>query len=109
MVYGNGNCEVFRAQGWWFVVSEVDWLAGIEPFDEVEAFFRVIHAPEIGVNTMRSEILLNAFASSVWIVAPLEYKKINGEDSQIETIRNLIVQRNLRTNWKRIVAFTADE
>ena len=76
LVYGNGSCEIFRALEWWFIASESDWLKGADGKDEVELFSRLIAAPEFGDNCNRSEIVINAFATDVWIVTPSEYKRI---------------------------------
>ncbi len=85
------------------------WLKGADGKDEAELFSRLIAAPEVGDNCNRSEIVLNAFATDVWIATPLEYKRIKGEGSHLQTVKDLIARRNPRPDWRRIVAFSCKE
>jgi len=106
LVYGNRACEVFQAEEWWFVVSETDWLLLGAHEDQVgDAFYQIIATPEIEDHGLRAEILLNAFADAVWVIAPTGYKMIKGVELQRDQLKRLIDARQLTRKWRRIVAF----
>ena len=49
---------------WWVVVADVDWLASAgRPLSEL--FSTIVPFPGAGDNSMRSEVLLGAFAEQV--------------------------------------------
>jgi hypothetical protein len=107
LVYGNGTCEVFREGGWWFVVSDADWLASVTKLDEADTFSEIIAVPEVEDNSLRSEILLNAFADSIWVLTPTTYKMIKGDSEQQKTLEQIVERRRMLQDWQRIYAFAS--
>jgi hypothetical protein len=64
LVLGATRTLVSHGEDWWTVAADVDWLrdASVSP----EELFRVVVPfAKAGVNAMRSEVLLGAFASGV--------------------------------------------
>jgi hypothetical protein len=49
---------------WWVIRSERDWLSADGP-SSLAAFSRILPLPGAGANSMRSEVLLTAFAECV--------------------------------------------
>jgi hypothetical protein len=88
------GCEakIQQSNGWWLVSCPHDWLRigrylGDEPS---ELFDRAFAFPESGVNTVRSEIVVAAFASDVFINTPEQYHVIQGgepPDAVLEACR----------------------
>jgi hypothetical protein len=66
LVLGGGSCTIHRVDDWWVVGSDADWLRH-ERFSVRELFERVVAQPEHGEHSMRAEILVAAFAPSVWL------------------------------------------
>jgi hypothetical protein len=64
LLIGGGECRIAGTQGWWFVSSDNDWMKD-EQLSVNELFSRVVADPRLGEHSMRSEILLNVFASDV--------------------------------------------
>ena len=73
---GRGECRIVQRDGWWFVTSDVDWLAHDLPVREL--FQRVVPAPQHGEHSMRAEVLVNAFAADVFAVSGGETIQIKG-------------------------------
>jgi hypothetical protein len=59
------ECTASRDEDWWMVSSTGDWL-DIPRISPAEIFFQIVPAPEQGLQAMRHEILLTAFATDVW-------------------------------------------
>ena len=75
---GAGECRVSRAEGWLFVSSNGDWMR--HDSISVEALFsRVVAEPGLGQHSMRSEILLNAFASDILVATRHEELLVKGQ------------------------------
>jgi hypothetical protein len=90
-----------HADPWWAVAADVDWLAAAPvPVDEL--FRRIVPFPEAGVNSMRSEILLTAFADDVltWNGNDQPYR-LKGVADDWHAIRNKLAD----ATWKRVIAF----
>ena len=60
------SAEAFGA--WWLITSQSDWLS-IDGVYHPEYWRRVVHAPEIGLQAMRPEVLLTVFSSVLVTVA----------------------------------------
>lgn len=87
---------------WWIVSCESDWLMNTSDYTVEEIFSRIIPLPEAGQNSMRSEILLTAFANDVVTILGKEITVIKGSlDTQNKQLFDL--KNNNLT--KRIVAF----
>jgi hypothetical protein len=63
---GRGECRILGKDGWWLVSSDVDWLR--HPSLSIsELFANVVPAPAHGLHSLRAEVLVNAFATDVFI------------------------------------------
>ncbi|MDC0741763.1 hypothetical protein [Polyangium mundeleinium] len=76
---GRGSCTIRQRDGWWIIGSEIDWLHDAR-HSETELFERVVAAPQHGEHSMRGEVLLSAFARSVWIALDGRRVCIQGEE-----------------------------
>lgn len=102
LMVSKGRVTAFRNDKWWIVASDDDWLAGQNAIDVPGMFYRIIPLPQAGQNSMRSEVLLTAFAQDVITFSPEGVSKIKGSVPEDSPIWDLI----RRSDWKRIVAFT---
>lgn len=77
---GTGSCVVRRhPPGWWIIGSDDDWLASSNlPVGTL--FQSVVSTPGRGQHSMRSEVLVAAFAKSVWTTSSGGPLKIAGDD-----------------------------
>ena len=99
MVLGATEVDVVRAGEWWTVASDTDWLAKPCECALDKLFHQVIPFPEAGPNSMRSEILLTAFARDVVTINSSEEVKVIVGNLAADTI-SLDSSR-----WARIVKF----
>jgi len=66
IVLGRGECRIARRRGWSIVSSDVDWL--VHPSLSIDQLFtRIVAAREHGANSLRAELVVNAFAADVAI------------------------------------------
>ncbi|MBB3210722.1 hypothetical protein FHS27_006570 [Rhodopirellula rubra] len=81
IVLGASDTRAFRFDDWWIISADSDWLnAPCKCFaPPTEAFRRVLAFPEIGVNSMRHEILATAFATSVVSLSPTDRIVVSGD------------------------------
>lgn len=77
---GVTDIAVIKQSGWIFVGSDCDWLqcGGFRPATIRELFFRVIPLLEAGQNSIRHEIVVNAFSEKVVIFSKDELIAIGG-------------------------------
>ena len=90
--------------GDWFVISaDVDWLtvACRFPAPVAELFRRIVPLPEAGANSMRSEVLIAAFATSAVATTPSDEIVICGDPPPLP-----VAQRLRAPTVQRSVAFT---
>ena len=67
LLTGAGQVIITRFDAWHIVSADMDWLSA-QPscsLSPQQAFFHIVVFPEAGPNSMRSEVLLTAFASKV--------------------------------------------
>ncbi len=64
MLLGGESCVVRRFGDWWIVAGERNWLQH-ETIDVEALFRRVVPDPRQGNHSMRSEIIVAAFATQV--------------------------------------------
>jgi hypothetical protein len=76
---GRGSCTLRNVGAWWIVGSDTDWLWH-ERFSPVELFARAVSDPTRGDDDLRAEILVAAFARSVWITLDDVPTRILGDD-----------------------------
>jgi hypothetical protein len=62
---GAQDVSVKHINEWWVVSSSRDWLSAETNEEVISLFTNIVPFPEAGVNSMRSEILLVAFAKDV--------------------------------------------
>src|SRR2546423_2717418 len=65
LTLGASRVELLHHQDWWIIAANADWMALPKSCGVRELFDRVVPFPESGVNSMRSEVLLSAFADEV--------------------------------------------
>lgn len=95
---------VCRGPGpWWIVGCEKDWLAlGATAGNPCQAFQRLLPFPEAGANSVRSEVLLTAFAEVVISVGPEGRWVGLGTVDDSDPVWTRIEKRE---RWQRSVAF----
>lgn len=101
LLLGASRTLVVHDGEWWAVAADADWFSPA-PIPADELFRRIVPFPEAGVNSMRSEVLLTAFADDVltW-----------GEDDAPHRVKGAADDwQRVRTrfpdgNWKRVVVF----
>jgi len=76
LLCGASCVKIDRREQWWILTADRDWLG---ERDALQAFRRLVSYPEGGENSMRSEVLLTAFAADVITVAHGEMVAIRGE------------------------------
>lgn len=93
------ECTIARSGDWWVVFGPEDWLKH-DTQAVPELFARVVAAPEQGVNSMRGEVIVAAFAAAVGTFDGASWTSIQGEIP-------LYVRRRLAAteNVERAVAF----
>ena len=66
-VLGAGHVELVDRDGWWFVASEFNWLAGSKAHTrEIELFETMLPFPEQSPAGHRAEIYVTAFAEAAY-------------------------------------------
>jgi hypothetical protein len=97
---GQGECHISSKDGWWFVSSDVDWLQ--HPSLSInELFANVVPAPAHGLHSLRAEVLVNAFATDVFIWSHECKTIIKGESPNLEVVDTVAEWAQCR----RILAF----
>ena len=105
LVLGASHVSCDRRLGWFLVAADLDWLTASCRFPQpiAELFRRIVPFPESGVNAMRSEVLVSAFASSALTVTPDDQFAICGGSPPSEVL-SLLREPMVR----RAIAFTLD-
>lgn len=73
-----GECTIARHGEWWAVSSRQDWLVH-DSSGVTDLFARVVPAPEQGVNSMRAEVIVGAFARNVGTFDGTSWTVVRGE------------------------------
>jgi hypothetical protein len=95
------ECTTYSEADWWLVFSATDWLATVE-VSPADLFSRAVPAPEQGVNTMRHEILVGAFAEDISIFDG-EWHQLTGTREPPASIRSRVggpVRRAIAFYWR---------
>ncbi len=97
--------EVVEHEGCWLVGAGDDWcIKGRHvPSDVLELFRRAWPFPEAGANSMRSEVLVAAFARDVFTGSADDIQVVQGAEPG-ETMREWIAARR----WRRVIGFRMD-
>jgi hypothetical protein len=99
LILGAHAVETRHVGDCWAVSADVDWLA--VPGETLEDLFdNVVAFPEAGVNSMRSEVLLAAFADTVTTTTPSGTTVIKPGDGGPLDVQSLVPG-----TWARTVAF----
>lgn len=96
---------VLNKNDWWIIGSQADWLSTHFNNSIEELFSRVIPFPEAGQNSIRSEVLLTAFAKDIVTVVNKKVVIIKGSISDEENFFK-ILQKD--SHWERIIAFRVE-
>jgi hypothetical protein len=100
---GAKHVEVQRMGDWWTIASDEDWLTYHNSLGIQETFNRILPFPGM-VNSHRSEILVRAFAASVFTVMAGALVVVSGDEA---AIRGMLTRDPFcRLGAKRVVAFT---
>jgi hypothetical protein len=100
-LFGAENVLVTNDRGWWAVFADVDWLSTDPTMSPADLFKRAVPFPEAGVNSLRSEILVTAYADEVVIGTPHDREVIKGEAVSPQQLP----QPPGHFRWSRMVAF----
>lgn len=65
LTLGVRDVTIKRGGDWWLVHGTTDWLRGTTEEEIRKLFTNIVPFPEAGVNSMRSEVLITAFARDV--------------------------------------------
>jgi len=101
LMLGAERVEVSHDGCWWWVAADRDWMGTNAAVTAREAFERIVPFPEAGVNSMRSEVLLTAFAERVVTVAVGARECIKGNVADADQIWRVLPT----AEWARLVAF----
>jgi hypothetical protein len=106
VLLNNGPVSLAHFDRWWLVAAEADWMSADAGATAEDVFHRLVPFPEAGPNSIRPEVLLTAFATTVvtWHLGRVTVVK--GEVSPDDEIERVVAAHPL---WKRWVAFRMDE
>ncbi len=105
LVVTGEQAEVSHESAWWVVASRCDWLDLQAGTTLKDMFTKIIPFPRAGVNSMRREVLLTAFARDV-VTRDFESSCIKGDVASHDLIWPLMWRDK---EWQRVVAFRLEE
>lgn len=71
-----------RVGGWWVVMSPYNWMESDVDVVNQDIFSKLIPNPKAGQNASRNEIVLNAFASNIFVSKKGDINLVKGELEQ---------------------------
>lgn len=89
-----------RADEWWVVASNEDWMLCSSNATHRDPFTHVIAFVEAGPNSLHTEILITAYCKDVITFAGMRERKVKGERDD-----NLLKEVRKHPEWCRCVAF----
>ncbi len=95
---GAKRAQIINVNGWLLVAADVDWMKGSEI---QEIFSQVVPFPKAGVNSMRSEVLLSAFARDIFTADSTGHVVIKGTAPNDPEVYRAAKEEN----WARVIAF----
>jgi hypothetical protein len=98
LALGALDVSVHRSEEWWSVSSARDWL---REDDSYESFRRLIPLPEIGPNASRIEVVIAAFATDVFVIAPEGSTSVIAGRPPDEEAWRALHTSNTRSVWFR--------
>ena len=105
--HGDVPVSVEDVEGWWLITCQKDWLSDGDT-DKSQYWSRMIPTPDVMRESIRSEILLTAFATGLLTMAGGKTQWIL-RDATMPTVLGSRIRRLAKSNFiGRAVAFTAD-
>jgi hypothetical protein len=96
-----------EVDGWWLITCQRDWLAD-SGTDQPDYWHRIVAAPEIGTESIRSEVLLTAFSKALFTIADGQLLWLV-QDGSIPASLDGKIRPLLEPSFKgRAVAFAVD-
>lgn len=102
LILGAREACVVRYGEWWVISSDEDWLQTHPQYVPKELFFRLVAFPEAGPNSIRTEVLVTAFAQQVITIGEDGHFVVKGHVAPTDTIWQWLKSPG---GWKRVVAF----
>ncbi len=96
IVWLGGQSRIRRLSPWWIITSDLDWFAPAkEPLKDL--FARIVPAPHLGINSMRSDVVVSTFSSSVAAWNDGRWCQIKGQHVPDEIVDSVERERNIGT------------
>ena len=100
-ILGARAVQTRQVGGWWVVAADFDWVGDGTSSGAPDVFSNVVAFPEAGVNSMRSEILLTAFADDVVTSDGTSTQVVKTSGTAAPHVRDFVPHGP----WRRVVAF----
>jgi hypothetical protein len=75
--FAGGDVSVCRVNDWWVISSNIDWVVDPE-ISFIDLFKRVVSDPRRGANSMRSEVVVAAYCSDIYVEKNGLHSRIKG-------------------------------
>jgi hypothetical protein len=104
ILLGSTEVHLARVDDWWLVSANQDWL--VQGDHAVEALFqRMWPFKEAGVNSIRSEVLIGAFAAKIVLLTPSTRVVLRGDVRDGEGLETRLAPYA----WRRAVAYRMND
>src|SRR5256885_1322137 len=98
---GAKRVQIMEVNDWLLVAADLDWIKKSAQTGINDVFSRIIPFPQAGVNSMRSEVLLGAFADDVFTADTSGHEIVKGQAPKDSDVYRAAKEEN----WARVVAF----
>jgi hypothetical protein len=98
---GAKRVQIMEVNDWLLVAADVDWMNKNAQTGVNDLFNRIIPFPQAGVNSMRSEVLVSAFADDVFTADANGHEIVKGQAPKDTEVYRAAKEEN----WARVVAF----
>jgi hypothetical protein len=98
---GAKRVQIMEVNDWLLVAADVDWMNKSAQTGVNDVFSKIIPFPQAGVNSMRSEVLLSAFADDVFTADASGHEVVKGQAPKDSDVYRAAKEEN----WARVVAF----
>ena len=102
--WASSRAEIHHVGAWWVVVSDEDWLTYGNDRSVRETFSHILPFPYFGANACRSEVVVNALASSLFTVKGGRLEILRGDEAAIRDVLTLDLFRRAGTPTDRRVS-----
>jgi hypothetical protein len=100
---GATDVEVQHINGWTYVAAHDDWFASAKfPVPEDFKFVALTPFPELGINSVRPECVVAAFARVIIVRGP---RGVNVVKGSVSTNEPALVRMRESSAWGRAIAF----